>query len=331
MNIRQLQIGDKERFNAMVAAHPYGSVEQSFEWGELQTRIPGRPAFFVFGVFEGDDLRGGMMVVRQVMGMGKTWLWCPRGPLLPAEGSEEAWELLQGAAEALARADGDVFLRIEPGYPAERAPFFGGKTSAEHYLPQDSLLLDLSLSEADLLAQMTPKGRYNIKLAEKRGVTVRRGRPEEVSVFYALLMSTAERDAFFVHEEAFYADFLRVLGDRAHFYLAFAEGEAVAGMLVTHFGSVATYYYGASGATHREKKAPYLLQWFAMREAKKAELKLYDFLGVAPEGDERHVLSGVTQFKTRFGGVRVQYTEARVFVYRRLWWWIYRVAKALRR
>lgn len=339
METRIIRSEEVATWDKLVAVHPHGGVEQSWAWGELQTRIPGRPAFYAVGVFDGAVLVGGALVIRQQMSRGKTWLWCPRGPLLPRVGAAEVWDALVKAIKLLAKKHGDVFVRFEPGVPVEEAFVEAGRATENRYFPEHTLVLDLTLSEEDLLAQMTQKGRYNIKQAEKQGVVVsyvERGEGEQeqtrlrraVDDFYKLLADTADRDAFAVHKAHFYEDFLKSLGGKL--YLAQQDGEVVAGMLVTNFGETATYYFGASSSSHRDSKAPYLLQWTAIRDAKRAGMKVYDFLGIAPEGDEKHAWAGVTQFKTRFGGKRVSYHAALVFVFRPIWWILYRLAKRLR-
>lgn len=329
MNCHLLKTSDKQRLDFFVAQHPHGSIEQSWDWGALQTCIPGRPHFYVWGLEEKGKLVASMLVIRQVMGLGKTWLWCPGGPLLPEGRREEAWMILRKACEDYARKAGDVFLRIEPFWPENLNFDLGGSFAKESYLPRNTLQLDLSLSEENLLKQMTQKGRYHIKQAEKAGVRVRKGHCDDLSLFYTLLTHTSERDGFSVHQKDFYKDFLGILHERAHFYLAFFAEELLAGMLVTHFGNTATYYYGASSHFHREMKASYLLQWYAIIEARKAGLKVYDFLGIAPEGIKNHPWEGVTQFKTRFGGSRTAYTPAQVLVFRPFWWALYKLAKKL--
>lgn len=328
MDLRILTKKDEGVLERFASEHPCGGVEQSWAFGELQATVPGRGAFYVFGLFDGSVLKGSMLVVRQNMGMGKTWLWCPGGPLLPESG--EGWGLLQKAAERLAKAAGDVFLRIESRVDQARGARFGGHPVLASYIPRDSLLVDLSQGEESVLKQMTQKGRYNIKQAEKNGVLVRQAGEEGLDAFYKLLRETANRDGFFVHKVAFYRDFLRKLGKQVQFYVAMQQNEMVAGALVVHFGSTATYYFGASSVRLGDSKAPYLVQWFAMKAAKRAGMKTYDFLGIAPEGSAEHPLQGVTQFKTRFGGKRVSYAKAEVFVYRPFWWAAYRLAKWLK-
>lgn len=328
MQIRRLSEKDEGKLDLFVANHPRGSIEQSWSWGVFQSEIPGRPAFYVFGLYgRTDELLGSMLVVRQEMGFGKSWLWCPRGPLLPADKPESAWELLKKEVEKLAKENGDLYLRVEPGLFDTDAQSLGGKPAKESYLPENTLMIDLSKSEEDILKQMHQKGRYNIKQAEKAGVYVLKSKFQEFEDFYALLEETAQRDGFKIHDKRYYSRFLETLGDWSHLYLAHVDHEIIGGILVTHFGKTATYYFGASTTRHKEKMAPYALQWFAMREAKQEGMTHYDFLGIAPENETDHVLAGVTQFKTRFGGEKVNYQKARVFVYRPYWTALVRLAK----
>ncbi len=340
MRVHVLESGHRELLDAFVLKAPGSPIEQTWAWGELQCLVPGRPLFRVFAVVEGEDPEqtenwvASFLLIRQEMGFGKSWLWAPRGPVfkpgLDAERSQEAWGLLEEACKNWARLGGDVFMRVEPGFLPESF-YLGGQPSPEEYLPSHSLTLDLRLSEQALLEQMSQKGRYNIKVAEKSDVVVREA--TDLPAFYKILKETSERDGFAVHSLDFYADFLRVLGDSARFYVAEYEGRILGGLLLTLFGKTACYYFGASSNEDRKLMAPYLLQWHAIRESKKAGCEVYDFLGIAPDGKagESHALRGVTQFKTRFGGERVDYSGARVFVYRSLYWWARQWLRALRR
>jgi lipid II:glycine glycyltransferase (peptidoglycan interpeptide bridge formation enzyme) len=109
------------------------------------------------------------------------------------------------------------------------------------------------------------------------------------------------------------------------------EGEPVAAALIAQFGDTATYLHGASSSRHKETMAPYLLHWTAIREAKAAGLKRYDFWGVAPENaDEKHPWFGITRFKLGFGGERISYVGAWDMPNSRFWYGAYRLARRLR-
>ncbi len=125
---------------------------------------------------------------------------------------------------------------------------------------------------------------------------------------------------------------LDVLGDSAKLYVAKYNGEVISAAIVTYFGKVATYYYGVSSNSHRNVMAPYLLHWEIMRQAKKKGYTSYDLFGIAPTGKEKgHIWEGVTAFKRKFGGSEVSYALPQELVFNRIWYFIYRVYKAIRR
>lgn len=390
---------NKARLNEFVASAE-GAIEQSYEWGEFQQKVPGRGKFWAIGVEDGlseaegvseeagsseesGKLLGSCLVIRQRLPMGLNWLYVPRGPVMKAKvGSgdldPEVFAVLWEEIQKIARAEKAVFVRVEPAISErvcagaeveavdEKHPWagvtqfklkFGGEvwrynSAVEHvfkpawyaglkmvkglksgfrrggkgadsrvrgndkrcgndsgdfwqkygfrkahasYQPEWTLKIDLEPPPEEILKQMKSKGRYNIRVAEKKGVKVRefdggKGSEKAVRDFYQLLTETTERDQFHGHGEKFYQDMLGKLGPagtvgkaatgRAKLYLAEYQNEVVAGILVTFFGDTATYYYGASGNKHRNVMAPYLLQWEAMRQAKKQGLKWYDLLGV---------------------------------------------------
>lgn len=336
MDVRLIKPGEAKKLNTFVEGHPQGSIEQTWHWGELQKSIPGREEFFVVGIFAGKEdstatgeLMASCLCIRQHMGHGKTWLWCPGGPLLPGEAREDRWKSLLAVIENQAAEAGDVFLRIEPNLRDDEEVDLGGRGSKESYIPRHSLMVDLSKDEEAILKQMAQKGRYNIKKAAKENVIVTEGGIEDLNEAYAILEETAERDGFHLHQAEYYAAFLEVPG--SHLYVAHVGEEIIGAAFVMQLGGMATYYFGASANKHRKAMAPYAMQWFAMQEAKKAGCATYDFLGIAPAGKagEKHVLKGVTQFKTRFGGERVNYQEARVFVFKPVWWWLRKLRKML--
>ena len=331
-----------------------GNIHQISDWGRFQTGVRAGAVDVVIGVFEGGTLIGGGLVLKRVMGMGKCWLYCPKGPIFEyGDGGVEVAAAWLKVVDDLAKREKAVYLRVEPGLVENGPAGFGMKACFDwekvglgrahaHYQPENTLVVDLRESEEDILAQMKAKGRYNIKLAEKKGVEVIEGGveiglEEGVAAFHNLLKETTERDKFGGHAANYYLKMLETLGtERVKLYLARYEGVIIAGVLVTFFGDLAIYYFGASGNQHRNVMAPYLLQWRAMLEAKKKGCKWYDFLGTAPlkEGadgeftyDSRHEWAGVTEFKLKFGGEKVDFYPGAEKVYDGLFYWAMRLRK----
>jgi lipid II:glycine glycyltransferase (peptidoglycan interpeptide bridge formation enzyme) len=191
--------------------------------------------------------------------------------------------------------------------------------------PQTSLIIDLSLSEEEILAQMKPKGRYNIKVADKHDVKVEES--SDIELFYHLLKKTGERDDFGIHEKSYYQNLLGAMGHNGQLLMAKYEDRLVAGGIFVYLDEWGMYYYGASDHHYRKVMAPYMLQWEAIKEAKKRGCKYFDFLGIAPEGAVTHPWLGVTQFKRKFGGEVVDYPKAKDLVLRPFWYFLYKFAK----
>lgn len=176
--------------------------------------------------------------------------------------------------------------------------------TAHEIFPIHTLMLDLSLSAEEILAQMKPKGRYNIRLAEKKGVVI--VQEKNIKNFWKLMKETAKRDGFASCKKHTYQDMLDAFGDDSILLTAFSsDGIVLASKIFTVANGMAVYYYGASSSSHRHFMAPYLLQWKAMQWAKEKGASVYDFLGISPENDEHHKLSSVADFKLKFGGTRI--------------------------
>jgi len=187
------------------------------------------------------------------------------------------------------------------------------KTSVD-IQPPDTVLLDITKSEDDLLSSMKNKWRYNIRLAERKGVVVKAVSAKdadfdkELDAFYSLYQTTASRDGIGVHPKAYYRDLLErgSAGDiRVTLYIASHEDEPLAAIVVLFCKAEAVYLYGCSGNHKRNLMPAYLLQWTAIRDAKAFGSPCYDFYGCPPDDDENHPMHGLFLFKTGFGGVLI--------------------------
>ena len=188
-----------------------------------------------------------------------------------------------------------------------RRPYLLRDASAE-IQPVSTVVIDLSVSEDELLSGMKQKTRYNVRLAEKKGVEVTEGDESDLDAWYDLYIETAERDRIALHEREYYRMLFEMCRDRrgedvdCRLLLAKTEGQLLAGIWVFIYGSSATYLYGASSNEKRNLMPAYALQWTAMRLAKDAGCTRYVSFGIPSTDDPSHPMHGLYRMKTGFGG-----------------------------
>ena len=208
--------------------------------------------------------------------------------------------------------------------------------------PTSTVIVDLAASEQELLARMKAKTRYNIRLAQRRGVEVAAapaaaalGAP--LAEWYRLYRDTAARHHITAHDERYFAALFRLAADTENsapeLYLLAArhDGEPVGGIVVSVCGGMARYLYGASTLRHRSLMGNYALQWAAMRLARERGCRSYDLYGIAPSADGDHPWAGLYRFKTGFGGAVVHRCGCWDYAVRPISYRLFRRAEVLRR
>ena len=239
------------------------------------------------------------------------------------------WDLLTGTrveAGSAVAAEGEDEAPVADPFPSP-LPQPLRKPPAD-VQPPDTVIVRLGDDET-LLSRMHKKTRYNIRLAEKKGVTVEKAGVEALAEWYALYRETAERDKISIHSEKYYRD---LFGHAPHLslWLARFEGKLLAGNIVLVHGKQAVYLYGASSNEHRNLMAPYALQWAALRDCREQGATEYDLFGIPPTDDPQHPMHGLYRFKNGFGGDRIHRHGAWDFVLRPLAWTAWTKADALR-
>ena len=223
-------------------------------------------------------------------------------------------------------------LKIEPSVPdgndqwleSLRKRGFQPNPYAVHV--RNEWVLDLRPVEKDILAGMKEKWRYNVRLAGRKGVIVRRGEGQaDLDTFYRIYETTRERDQFFIHNKQHYEDILRLYsnGDRVALFLAEHEGKAIAAIIVLRLGRWSWYMYGASSNEQRNLMPNHLLQWTGMQWAKSHGCWYYNFRGIPDVLEEGQELWGVYLFKRGFGGYALRFLETHDLVYRPLIYKLY--------
>ncbi|MBN2086995.1 peptidoglycan bridge formation glycyltransferase FemA/FemB family protein [Candidatus Peregrinibacteria bacterium] len=285
-------------------------------WDKLQ-KANGRKTWMIETDF------ASALVVKHEMPFKLNWLEVPRGPLCK---DQKNFADIVKKIEELAVKEQSVFVRFSP-YDEMNLKDARLKDASSDYHPETSLIMDLTLDEEAILEAMKQKGRYNIKVAERHNVSVEPS--DNIDAFYEVLAKTANRDGFGVHPKSYYKTMMETLGENAQLLLATYEDRVIAGGIFVYLDEWGIYYYGASEYNYRNVMASYLVQWTAMKEAKKRGCKYYDFLGIAPEGAKSHPWLGVTSFKKKFGGEVVNYPKAKELVLRPFWFFVYKVRKML--
>lgn len=273
---------------------------------------------------DGDDILGGARVLTNVFEPGRCFYYIPEGPVLPDEpnAAEALFEGMMTYVDRKRRQQPETVthLRIEPKW-TERPPFLGDWEDFDGWLePRRTLLIDLKPDEAGILAQMKAKGRYNVKLASRRGVKViADNSPEGVESFLEIYGSTMERKGSGLMSFDYLKKLIETLTrcDCGGLFFADYQGTRLAVVLAIFFGDRATYFFGGSRPVHRNLMAPYLVHFEVMMEAKSRGCTLYDLYGVAPPDDPDHMWADISVFKRKFGGNDVQYIKALDFVYDR--------------
>lgn len=178
-------------------------------------------------------------------------------------------------------------------------------------------IIDLSKTEAELLSEMKPKWRYNIKLAEKKEIKVIEAKKTDksIQIFYDLILETTSRDGFSGNNFFYYKTFLDTI-ENSSLLIAYKDDKAIAAWIFVFDKGVSIYYYWAStnNSEYRNLMAPYLLQWTAIKKAKEIWSKYYDFLWIATPWDINSSLSWVTDFKLKFTKDIVNISDSYIWI-----------------
>jgi lipid II:glycine glycyltransferase (peptidoglycan interpeptide bridge formation enzyme) len=304
----------------LATSRPDIGFKQSTWWAEfLRVNNWGH-----FGVVlrDGSEIVGGAIVLKRRFASGRCFYYLPQGPVLPANeaDAEAAFAAIMSHIDDRRRSESRLVshLRIEPRWKSRPAFVQGCREARSWREPRVTLFVDLAESEEAILAQMKQKGRYNIRVAMRSGVSV----VEDTSVaglhdFFAIYRETMDRHGLSAHPFQYFQDLRdRLVGlDCGTLMFAEYQGQRVATVLVIYHGDTASFKFGASVQEHRSVMAPYLLHFEAMRAAKARRLRWYDFCGIARTDDPADDWAGFTAFKHKFGGQVQNFIPALEFIY----------------
>lgn len=291
---------DAQAWDDALAAAPNPHLLQSWRWGELQQG---------FGwTAQRCHLASGVplsLLVTPALVPGKRWGYVPKGPALGASGIGAALEEVASVSREL----GLAFVRVEPEMEEGWLPPAAWRR-ATAIQPERTSIIDIVRPDDELMASFKPKTRYNVRLAQKKGVEVTVS--DDIAAFAKLAGETSSRHQIQLAPERYYRELHRLMSadGESRLYLASHQGANLAGIMVVRFAGRATYLFGASTRMGRERMPAYLLHWQAMRDMRDAGDREYDLWGVPPNDQPDHPWAGLWQFKSGWQGRLVRYAGA---------------------
>jgi lipid II:glycine glycyltransferase (peptidoglycan interpeptide bridge formation enzyme) len=364
-------------WNSIISQLPNPHFLQTYEWGQVKAKYGWSPLYAVwtndkFFVTDNGSLltdhyvAAALILKRQILRNGfaarLSILYSPKGPLLDWT-NESLRKRVLDDLQSFAKKQGAIFLKIDPdvvlgtGVPAGEDDVIdnGGQAvmselkrrgwgyAADQIQFKNTVLIDLHPTEEEMLARMKQKTRYNIRLAEKKGVALRVGALDDLAMLYKMYAETSVRDGFVIRDEGYYKTvwqtFMSSNVDKLESsqvstfqpsnlptcepLIAEVDGEPVAAIFVFYFAGRAYYVYGMSRNLHREKMPTYLLQWEAMKRAMAKGGTVYDLWGAPEVFDESDSMWGVYRFKEGLGGKVVRTLGAWDFAPSPLWYKMY--------
>jgi lipid II:glycine glycyltransferase (peptidoglycan interpeptide bridge formation enzyme) len=298
----------------LLQSQQWGDIKHSFGWDVIQK---------LWKDEQGTVVAAAQVLRRRIRFAGISFpfsvLYVPRGPILDWNDDTLIKRVITDL-EKLAVKEKAIQLKVDPEVITSRI-IAGAETNEIsriipylekqnwHYSPEqiqfkNTVFLNLDGTEDDWLSRMKQKTRYNIRLAQKKGVTVRQIALDELPLFYRMYAETSLRDGFAIRSENYYCQVWKsfIQQNMATGLIAEVENEPVAGLMLFYFANRAWYLYGMSTDKQREKMPNYLLQWEAMRLAKAKGCNVYDLWGAPDIFDETDRMWGVYRFKEGLGG-----------------------------
>jgi len=366
---------EAKTWNSLISKLPNPHFLQTYEWGQVKAKYGWSPLYAIWtsdGKFSvskeidnwslnTDHCIAAALVLKKTIPMGGmsarlSILYAPKGPLLDWTNASLRNRVLNDL-QSFARKQGAIFLKMDPdvvlgtGLPSSEEDVIdphgravtselkqrGWRYSSDQIQFRNTVLIDLSPPEEELLARMKQKTRYNVRLAEKKGVALRVGKQENLGMLYKMYAETSVRDGFVIRDEGYYKTVweLFMAGGESSIVqgqwsmplaeplIAEVDGEPVAAIFVFYFAGHAYYVYGMSRAAHREKMPAYLLQWEAMKRAKSKGCTVYDLWGAPGIFAESDSMWGVYRFKEGLGGKVVRTLGAWDFTPNPFWYKLY--------
>lgn len=318
------------KMEQFVNRHDNGHFLQSPHWREVKDNWLWRG----IAACDKGEIVGTIAVLIRKLPLGMSIFYAPRGPVCDRCDRELVQILLNGVQE-LAGVYHAIHLYIDPDEHDDNSEFrqmmyelgFTEKSDNGFGNIQPQFVFRLNIagkSEDAIFNGFSEKTRYNIRLAKRHGVCVKRFYGSEavpkwaVAVFSELMNETGRRDRFRIRGADYFEKLLRAFGEDSVLLLAELDGQFIAGAIAVYYGNKAWYLYGASSNEHRNAMPNYLLQWEMICHAVSKSCSIYDFRGISGNLSKDDPLYGLYRFKKGFGGEFTKFTGLFIYTFRPL-------------
>jgi len=327
MEINFLGKNNKKNWNQFLLDNQ-GSFLQSFEWGEFQKSLSKK--VWRIEAKQGNKILVQTQLIQESFPLCKSHFYIPFGPCfrkgISVKKEQEVLSTILTKIGEIAKREKAVFLKIESLSKFSIPKIFLSKISQKRTQPQRTLVLDLSEEEESIFNNFSSKVRYNIRLAERKGVKIEFG-DQYNPAFYSLIKKTSKRDNFFPFDEEHYKK-LFACGNQdfnVKSCSAIYKDKIIASYILIVFGKEAICLHGASDWDYRALKAPNLAQWARIKIAKKMGARKIDFWGI-----DAKKWPGITAFKKGFGGEELQYPLSKDIIFQKFWYKAYHYSRKLK-
>ncbi|MCX8132044.1 MAG: peptidoglycan bridge formation glycyltransferase FemA/FemB family protein [Clostridia bacterium] len=307
---------DRQKYKDFLLSHSKCNFAQSPEWADVKSEWKSK---IIMAEDDSGNITGAMnILIRKIPFFNYTIMMASRAPVCDPH-DEKTIRALMECAKQLAKIHKSYVLMLEPDVEIEDREFgqlvrnmgFIVKNDSKNFEginPRFVYRKDIKgMSEEELMQSFHQKWRYNIRLAERKGVEVRIGDKSNIPEFHKIMIETGLRDNFVTRSISYFEKMYDCMApDHLRLYLAYYEGKIIAGTITIMYGKKCWYLYGASSNAYRNVMATYLLQWEAMKWALESGCDVYDFRGVSGDMDENNPLYGIYRFKKGFNGQLVE-------------------------
>ena len=327
----------KQEYKKFLENHERCNFQQSLEWAKVKDSWKNE---VILAEDEQGNIIGSLSVLIRKIPIFGNLMYSSRGPVCDIH-DEKVLEQLTEGAKQLAKKYHAFVLKIEPDIKSDDQEFReivtklgyrikdDAKDFSEEIQPRYVFRLDIKgKTEDEIFAGFHQKTRYNIRLAIKKGVTVKEGTKEDLKDFHKIMVETGARDGFIIRPLEYFEKMYDALApEHMKLLMAYYEGKPISGVIPIMYGNKTWYLYGASSNEYRNVMPNYLLQWEMIKLAIARKNDIYDLRGVSGVVDESHPQYGLYRFKKGFGAEFTEFLGEIYIPFKPVWYKLYKVAE----